>query len=78
MKEDKQIKIKKSFTQKVDLQMCRQRQRRKSRKEQFANLYKSRCSGLDTNELVLWLMLLIRYGLMIGELVRVCKSRGGG
>jgi hypothetical protein len=49
MKEEKTVKVKRSFTQKVDLQMCRQRQL-------FANLYKSRCSGLDTNGLVLWLM----------------------
>ena len=33
MKEEKTVKVKKSFTQKVDLQMCRQRQRRKRRKE---------------------------------------------
>ena len=64
MKEEKTVKVKRSFTQKVDLQMCRQRQRRQSRKELFANLYKSRCSGLDTNELVLWLYAFntVRYG----------------
>ena len=49
MKEEKQIKIKKKFYAKSTFaNVPAKRQRRKSRKEQFANLYKSRSAGMDT------------------------------
>ena len=72
MKEEKQIKVKK----KVHLQMCRQRQKTPKSQRTICKSLR-RCSGLNTNGLVVWLIDLIRLRLVQKHCVRGW-GRGGG